>query len=123
MDLERFNSYDEKTKQELLEEMLRLYTIIETHPVGIEELEIFADWHMSLGKLGQELKDLLIGIHPWNEFTYTESYNVNTKESKVISSNIDKYKDVKERVKLIRLSDEALRFVKFWNGEVHRRLG
>lgn len=123
MNLEKFNSYDEKTKQELLEDMFRLYTIIETHPADIEELEIFADWHMALGKLGQELRDFLVGIYPWNEFTYVESYNVNTNESKITSSNIDKYNDAKERVRLIRLSDEALRFVKFWNDEVHRRLG
>ena len=122
MNLEQFNSYDEKTKQLLSEDMFRLYTIIETHQAGIEELEIFADWHMALGKLGQDLKDLLIGIYPWNEFTYTESYNMDTKESKIISSNVDKYSDAKERLRLIRLSDEALRFVKFWNDEVHRRL-
>ena len=57
MNLEKFNSYDKKTKQELLEDMFKLYTIIETHPADIEELEIFADWHMTFGKLGQDLKD------------------------------------------------------------------
>lgn len=93
MNKEKFNSLDDKTKELILEEMCDLYTIIERNISTVEDLRNFAEWQTTTGKLGDDMKKLLIGICP-NEHL--------------------------DREDILKLSNEAVSLTTWWNGIIKR---
>lgn len=101
---EEFQNYCAEDQKLIMLEMCDLYNIVANYPVNIEELKIFAEWHRLIGKWGDRLEDFLIGIYPFQALEdLKENFN----------------KEGFNRV--IKLSDEALNFVTFWNRIVHQQ--
>jgi hypothetical protein len=96
MNIKQFQKLDKNIKQQMLDEMCELYTIIEEHPVTIQDLKTFAKWQEEAGIIfNDNLKNFLIGIFPKSNLN-----NGLSKES------------------LIHLSNIALNYVKFYNDEL-----
>lgn len=99
MTIDELNSLDDNAKKEICE----LYSIIKNNPCGIEEIKILAEWHKLLGKFGQDLKNYLIGLYPWDNYiTKDDNGNSSLKIQKMIQS-----------------SDESLRVITLWNKWIH----
>ncbi len=96
MNLERFNSYCEEDKNMILEDMFELYSLVTDYPTSVEDLRVFVEWQMPLGKFGEDMKDLLYGVYPSERCNYTKE-------------------------EIIQLSDNALKFVNFWNKYVNNK--
>ena len=93
MNIENFNNLDSVVKNIVLGEMLQLYSIITDYPTTVEDLKMFAEWQLPLGKFGKDMKDLLYGLYP-------AEYSQHTDYTK---------KDI------VRLSNKATYFARRWN--------
>lgn len=95
MTKEQFNLLSDEAKNQVFEEMCELFSLIENYPISYAELEIFTKWHRSKGRFGEELKKLLIGICPSDEIEYARNQS--------------------QLEELLKLSDDVLYLVSFWN--------
>lgn len=77
------------------EELMELYKLYNEHMCTIEDLMATVEFISISGMVGEEFKTFLRGIYPY------------------IALNLDNWAVDKD--KLIKESDEALRFVKYWN--------
>lgn len=107
---EEFNNYSKEEQELIFLEMCKLYTIIETNPIGIEELLMFAEWQRVIAKWGHGLKDFLSGVYP-----HKALLDLNQNDC---LSEFD-YNNEINRIK--KLSNEALNFVAYWNRVVHQQ--
>lgn len=98
MDLEKFNSYCEKDKNIILEEMFELYSLVTNYPTSVEDLKTFTEWQLPMGKFGKDMKDLLYGVYPSEYERYTDY----TKED------------------IAKLSNKATYFVRYWNNVINK---
>lgn len=90
MKLEEFNNLNETDKNTAIEEMLKLYSLITNYPSNIEDLKAFVEWQLPMGKFGEDMKNLLVGVYPTDTTNYTNE-------------------------QLLDLSNKALDFVTYWN--------
>lgn len=100
MNKEELYNLPKTVQDSVLEEILELMNLVDKYPTDLKELKIFIEWHSSIGKFGNELKNLLIGIYPSEELN-----KQNTKE---------------RLEELLVLSNRALELVSFWNRVVKR---
>jgi hypothetical protein len=93
MTLEEFEKLNKQTRREILEkEMLPMVNLMYEYPLQYKDFKNFAEWCQVLGFFDEELRCLLNGVYP----------------QKLIEEKVD-------RAEIIRLSNNALRFVKSWN--------
>lgn len=105
MNIELWNQLDSNQQEELLEEYFKLESLMGRYATGYDELktalEFICEWQTTMGKFNEDFNKFLIGVYPY--------------------PYIDKYRKENRMDELLQLSNEAKKFVDYWNEVVQSK--